>query len=149
MKTRLERLNLDNNDKQKHPMTREEFILAGLELLRNSKSCGFILEQDVDLLLNRYDVDAKKGVAGINELDLFLKYGALTRDDILFLVIHNIEFIGEEKQSKFFSLVKDRCIHTLYDLLDGVIVVFALSSNNACNKVLYSLWNLGSNFIDL
>ncbi|MDE7122414.1 MAG: hypothetical protein K2O42_09675 [Oscillospiraceae bacterium] len=148
MKTRLEILNPDKSD-TKRKMTREEFILCGLELLKNTQGCGFILEQDIGLLLNRYDVDARSGLTGINELDLFLKYGTLQENENLFLVIHNIDFIEEQEQSIFFSLAKDRCIHEYNDLLDDVIIVFTLSNINGSKKILYNLWNFGNDFINV
>ena len=146
-KTRLERLNPDKGE-DKRPFTREETILEGLESI-GTNTCAFILEKDAGLLKNTYDVDARIGIAAISKISAFLKNRVVNEDEVLYLVIHNIDLIDMKKQTVFFTLEKDRCLRTSYDLPDDVTVVFTISEKSGCKNVLYNLWNDGFKYTNI
>ena len=145
--SRLDRMNPDNTTEEKRELSREESIIDGVEL--NRDSCSFILEQDSELLKHRYDIDSKAGLQGIDELDLFLKYGALSRDIPFYLVIHKIDQSDEQTQADFFSLTKDRTLISKPAVLDDIIIVFTISSIERAKNVLYNLWNYGAHLIEV
>ena len=145
--TRLDRMNPDNATGEKRALSREEFIIDGVEL--NRDSCSFILEKDTELIKHRYDIDSKAGLQGIDELESFLKYEALSRDVPFYLVIHNIDQIDEHKQADFFSLAKDRQMISPPAIMDDSIIVFTISSTERAKNVLYDLWNYGAHLIEM
>ena len=140
-------MNPEKCSAEKRALSREDFILDALT--RNEAPCIFILEQDVDLLLDRYDVESKSGLSGIDELALFLAYGSTKKETPFYLVIHNIDQIGVNEQSDFFALARDRKMMTKPALMDDIVIVFTVSSIKGTPDILYSFWNFGVDLIHI
>lgn len=134
--------NAESRYNSKH--NRHEIIKDLLDTSQNS----FILEDDVSVIEkeNCYDVPQD---GRIDELEVFLKYGALLSSQRFFLIIHKIDLYDIDCQVEFFYMAKNRCIKEIGDMPDDYNIVFTVSSPSNISKIEYNLWNFGADLINI